>query len=90
MIENGDFALRDSRTNMDIDLKQPWELCFTPGQMVFMSMVFEGDFEVVHNDSPSCTLIDTMKGNGKKDDMGGDEERSGDHTGSLKNVDFQW
>ncbi len=58
MIENGDFALQDSSTNMDIDLKQPWEVCFTPGQVVFMSMVFKKESEKTEQCCPRCSSTD--------------------------------
>jgi hypothetical protein len=41
MIERGDFAIQDSFTKKDVDLEMDWELCFSPGQRVEMSMVFK-------------------------------------------------
>lgn len=40
-IQNGDFALQDSHTTKDINLKGAWDGCFTPGQKVEMSMIFD-------------------------------------------------
>jgi hypothetical protein len=39
-IERGEFAIQDSATKLDVDLTLPWEVCFSPGQHVVMSMVF--------------------------------------------------
>ena len=41
LIKNGDFVISDAGTDRDIDLLQEWELCFSPGQHVNMSMIFE-------------------------------------------------
>jgi hypothetical protein len=38
-IEKGEFAIEDVATRRDIDLNTNWELCFSPGQRVEMSMV---------------------------------------------------
>ena len=40
-IQNGDFAIHDKHTKQDIELSRPWEECFTPGQHVEMSMIFD-------------------------------------------------
>ncbi|ESZ93230.1 hypothetical protein SBOR_6386 [Sclerotinia borealis F-4128] len=40
IIEHGDFAIQDSATKRDIQLQDDWELCFSPGQKVEMSMIF--------------------------------------------------
>ncbi|MCJ1388381.1 hypothetical protein MMC18_001228 [Xylographa bjoerkii] len=39
-IENGEFFIEDAVTKREVDLSQSWELCFRPGQRVWMSMVF--------------------------------------------------
>ena len=41
MVERGEFAIQDSVTKQDIDLRADWELCFSPGQRVDMSMIFD-------------------------------------------------
>ena len=38
-IEKGEFAIEDAATGRDIDLNTNWELCFSPGQRVEMSIV---------------------------------------------------
>lgn len=39
-IENGEFAIQDAGTGIDVDLTSNWKTCFYPGQKVEMSMVF--------------------------------------------------
>jgi len=39
-IEMGEFVIQDATTKSDVDLKWPWEACFSPGQHTTMSMVF--------------------------------------------------
>ena len=39
-IERGQFVLEDARAKRVIDLKQPWNTCFLPGQKIDMSMIF--------------------------------------------------
>ncbi len=41
MIDQGHFVLQDSALKEDIDLHQEWEHCFSPGQVVDMSMIFQ-------------------------------------------------
>jgi hypothetical protein len=38
-IEKGEFAIEDAATTRIIDLNTNWELCFSPGQRVEMSIV---------------------------------------------------
>jgi hypothetical protein len=38
-IEKGEFAIEDAATTRVIDLNTNWELCFSPGQRVEMSIV---------------------------------------------------
>jgi hypothetical protein len=38
-IENGDFVIQDAITKRDIDLSTDWEVCFSPGQRVMMSII---------------------------------------------------
>ena len=38
-IHNGEFAIEDSITKQDINLKTDWDICFFPGQRVEMSMI---------------------------------------------------
>ncbi|KAL8727808.1 MAG: hypothetical protein Q9166_005800 [cf. Caloplaca sp. 2 TL-2023] len=47
-IQNSEFAIHDSGTERDIDLNRPWDQCFTPGQHVKMSMIFD------RPEAPSC------------------------------------
>jgi hypothetical protein len=39
-IDRGEFAIQDSATKMDVDLKSAWGTCFIPRQHADMSMVF--------------------------------------------------
>jgi hypothetical protein len=39
-IANGEFAIQDLTTKRDVDLQLPWKACFSPGQQVAMSMIF--------------------------------------------------
>jgi hypothetical protein len=39
-IENGEFAIQDSTAKRDVNFELPWETCFSAGQQVDMSMVF--------------------------------------------------
>jgi hypothetical protein len=41
-IEKGEFAIQDSVTKRDIDLRTDWDVYFSPGQRVDMSMIFLG------------------------------------------------
>jgi len=69
MIENGEFVLQDSSSNIDIDLRQPWEVCFTPGQMVFMSMVFGDNLKLSQHCCPKCGLYRVDKNKINNGDM---------------------
>ena len=40
-ILNGEFVIEDSVSKKDIDLDADWDLCFSPGQRVEMSMIFK-------------------------------------------------
>ena len=40
-ILNGEFVIEDSISKQDIDLNTDWDLCFSPGQRVEMSMIFK-------------------------------------------------
>ena len=40
-ILNGEFVIEDSTSKQDIDLEADWDLCFSPGQRVEMSMVYQ-------------------------------------------------
>lgn len=51
-IENGEFAIQDSATQMDVDLSSAWETCFYPRQHVAMSMVFNSQTPNRH--CPKC------------------------------------
>ncbi|OBT46768.1 hypothetical protein VE00_02643 [Pseudogymnoascus sp. WSF 3629] len=41
MIKRGEFVIQDSATKKDVNLGMEWDLCFSPGQRVEMSMVFK-------------------------------------------------
>jgi len=49
----GEFAIQDSATKRDVDLSLPWESCFSPGQQVEMSMVFDS-VEAFGSGCPKC------------------------------------
>lgn len=53
MIERGDFVIQDSATKKDINLRMDWDLCFSPGQRVDMSMVFKRRTRPTNN-CPNC------------------------------------
>ena len=38
-IEKGEFVIQDASTNHDIDLSTDWDMCFSPGQRVMMSII---------------------------------------------------
>jgi len=52
-IINGEFAIEDSISRKDIDLDEDWDLCFSPGQRVEMSMIFRRDIFLVSS-CPKC------------------------------------
>ena len=62
MVRNGDFAIQDEGTDADINLSQPWELCFFPRQRVNMSMIFTRP----HNTDSNCPKCKTVA-DGKSD-----------------------
>lgn len=39
-IEKGQFALEETRSKRQIDLRRPWQTCLLPGQKIDMSMIF--------------------------------------------------
>lgn len=45
--------IQDSSTGRDIDLGNDWELCFSPGQKVAMSMIFRLE-QIADNICPRC------------------------------------
>ncbi|GMF79399.1 unnamed protein product [Aspergillus oryzae] len=49
MVDRGDFVIEDAGTQTMIDLAQPWDTCFYPGQRVTMSMILDQSLE-----GPSC------------------------------------
>ena len=53
MIERGGFAIQDSVTKKDVNLEMDWELCFSPGERVEMSMVFKRKARQT-SDCPKC------------------------------------
>ncbi|PVH82988.1 hypothetical protein DL98DRAFT_570192 [Cadophora sp. DSE1049] len=44
-IARGDFAIHDSATKQDVDLSRDWDLCFSPGQRVIMSIILDQSLE---------------------------------------------
>lgn len=53
-IQNGEFAIQDSGTGKDFDLASNWEICFSPGQRVDMSMVFTTGKVSSPRNCPKC------------------------------------
>lgn len=53
MIDRGEFTIEELGTKNGIDLAQPWETCFYPGQKVAMSMVFDQQGNV-QSSCPRC------------------------------------
>jgi len=54
-IEHGDFVIQDSVTQRDIDLTGDWELCFSPGLRVDMSMIVRGPVQIQqYGNCPRC------------------------------------
>jgi hypothetical protein len=53
MIERGDFIIQDSASKRDVNLEMDWELCFSPGQRVQMSMIFKRPTRPTNN-CPTC------------------------------------
>ena len=51
MVENGHFALQDTKMKRDIDMARPWEACLFPGQECDMSMLFRVQSS---DDTTSC------------------------------------
>jgi hypothetical protein len=41
IIDRGEFVVEESGTQIPIDLTQPWDSCFYPGQRVAMSVIFK-------------------------------------------------
>lgn len=58
MIERGEFVIQDSITKKDINLMSDWDVCFSPGQRVEMSMVFERKIGPTSNCSKCKTVCD--------------------------------
>jgi hypothetical protein len=59
-IDRGEFVIQDSALKKDIDFKRDWELCFSPGQSVDMSMIFHRPTEL--EDAavcPACLSVET-------------------------------
>ncbi|KAB2104143.1 hypothetical protein AG0111_0g7300 [Alternaria gaisen] len=54
MIDRGDFAIEELGTQSLIDLTEPWDTCFYPGQRVAMSMVFKQWQGDVKSSCPRC------------------------------------
>jgi hypothetical protein len=56
-IDSGEFAIQDSATKRDIDLKADWDLCFFPGQRVDMSMIIRRDHALQTSSCPKCAHV---------------------------------
>ena len=61
MVRNGEFAIQDEGTCVDVDLSQPWDICFFPGQRVNMSMIFTRS-DSADKDCPKCKAVSGGKG----------------------------
>jgi hypothetical protein len=57
MIERGDFVIQESGSQLEIDFTKPWEMCFSPGQRVVMSMVFRSNISQSENFCPRCDTL---------------------------------
>lgn len=57
MIERGEFVIQESGSQLEIDLTKPWEMCFSPGQRVVMSMVFRSEIPPLGNPCPRCYTL---------------------------------
>ncbi|PQE17488.1 vegetative cell wall protein [Rutstroemia sp. NJR-2017a WRK4] len=53
MIDRGDFVIQDAASKKDVNLGMDWELCFSPGQRVEMSMIFKRPTGLA-NSCPTC------------------------------------
>ncbi|KFY19074.1 hypothetical protein V491_04603 [Pseudogymnoascus sp. VKM F-3775] len=53
LIERGDFVIQDSATKKDVNLEMEWDLCFSPGQRVEMSMLCKRPTRPINN-CPTC------------------------------------
>lgn len=38
--DRGEYVIKETATNREIDLSRPWDQCFLPGLKVDMSMIF--------------------------------------------------
>lgn len=54
MIDRGDFAIEEIGTQSQVDLTQPCDICFYPGQKVAMSMIFTQDRNHQSSSCPRC------------------------------------
>lgn len=54
MIDQGKFAIEEIGTQDVIDLTQPWDQCFSPGQRVAMSMIFAMKGDLLERTNTSC------------------------------------
>ncbi|KAH0548194.1 hypothetical protein GP486_008089, partial [Trichoglossum hirsutum] len=65
MIDRGEFAIEELGTQSSIDLKEPWDNCFYPGQRVAMSMIFKQQPVTLESSCPRCGK-DHQKSTGKE------------------------
>ncbi|KAI1080365.1 hypothetical protein F5B20DRAFT_540353 [Whalleya microplaca] len=61
LIESGNFVIQDCGTQRDIDLSSSWELCFSPGQRVMMSVILTNNGESCPNCSARLLLQGTQE-----------------------------
>jgi hypothetical protein len=59
-IQLGEYVLQDSVTKREINLSDPWETTFCPGQTVVMSMVFEST-KLLTRFCPKCGQVNSME-----------------------------
>lgn len=59
MIDQNEFAIDDSKTKCDVDLRREWNICFTPGRRLEMSMVFARTAPIA-NCCPNCGATSTV------------------------------
>ena len=58
-IDRGEFAIQETSTKRQIDLRNDWETCFLPGQRVDMSMIFRHNV-ADHSVCPGCATKRTI------------------------------
>jgi len=59
MIDQNEFAIDDSETKFDVNLRRNWIIYFTPGRRLEMSMVFARTAPI-GNCCPNCGATSTV------------------------------